>query len=150
MGDVDRTPAGLKTADQAHGFELKDLVGLYTQQVAAVNQLWAMFAATTFAAGVFALTVADSHPRWLLLAGGLGFLFFAIGHYFMVQTALLRQDKAREAIADALPDQPPAILTHYAEGKVPIESAGRVHIAIDACVLLAFVLAAVLERPGSG
>ena len=39
---------------RTNAFELRDIVNLYLQQSAAANQLWAMYAATTFAAGVFA------------------------------------------------------------------------------------------------
>jgi hypothetical protein len=141
------TPTPSAAPDKGAGFGLNELVTLYGQQTTTVNQLWAMFAATTFAAGAFAITVAEGRSKWLLAAGAAGFLFFAWGHIHMVITAVTRQEKTRLDIAGIVgPEDPaspyPGTLRHLAGQEVSKDHARNVHLAIDLCVFVAFGLAA--------
>jgi hypothetical protein len=133
-----------KAEPDADRLDLSDIVNVYLQQNAAVNQLWAMYAATTFAAGVFALTVGNQHTPWLLFPGAAGFLAFTYGHWAMVENGLERMKRAAadiEAIrtisaAAAAPEQ--SLVEHLATRVVSIKWAKICHRAIDACVLAAF------------
>jgi len=146
---TEATGGAADRVDQAaNQFALRDLVSLYQQQGAAVNQLWAMYAATTFAAGLFAFNVGgNNQAAILLIAGALGFLFFTVGHGFMVYHGVKRMQLAAEDITCILATSQADIeaksypkVVHYLAGKVRTDHAVIVHVLIDACVFAMFAV----------
>lgn len=139
---------------QAAGTDLDvpGLVSFYQQQLGSVNQLWTMFAATTFAAGLFAFNVGQGGQSVaLLLAGASGFLFFAFGHAMMVFSAMTRLNLAARHLAETLTEEERAerparsLVAYLARGERRADAL-VVHILIDACVFATF--AAQLWRLG--
>jgi hypothetical protein len=135
-------------------YGLRDLVGFYQQQLGAINQLWAMYAATTFAAGLFAFNVGnDAQAVALLGAGAIGFFVFDFGHFFMVYYGTLRLKLVAEDIgrlvgaAEGAGGAVPEILRYLARPIRPVEAA-IVHLLIDACVFAMFGMQ--LYRLGQG
>jgi fatty acid desaturase len=139
-----RSGAARSDAARAGGFGLGELVAFYMQQTNAVNQLWTMYAATTFAAGLFAFNVGNGkQSAWLLLAGAAGFLVFTLGHLLMVSHSVTRLALAAEDIASFRDpkdrDSHPRTLGYLAQ-PVSLPLSIDAHVLIDLCVLAAFAV----------
>jgi hypothetical protein len=126
-------------------FDVAALVNLFMQQSAALNQLWAMYAATTFTAGLFAFTVGgNAKTAWLLIPGAVGFFCFTFGHAQMIRSAVKRLDYAAadigRIVAQAPSDgaSPPSVLGLLAKGAPSARGAMWTHVPIDLCVFTAF------------
>ncbi|MBV9930162.1 MAG: hypothetical protein JO013_04375 [Alphaproteobacteria bacterium] len=132
----------MATKQQDDEFTLGDLVTLYLHQNGAVNQLWAIYAGATFTAGLFALN-EGANSTGFLVAGGLGFAAFTVGHAIMVWSTLNRMKIVVSDIAEisgkkASPEHP-RIIHQLARTDVGIRYAILSHLLIDVCVCGAFV-----------
>lgn len=134
------------TKGEDDGLSMSELLSLYMQQNGALNQLWAMFAATTFAAGVFAFSVGGTaNSKWMLIPGAIGFLFFATGHGVMVWHAVQRLNLVASDILAKLEAKAgargsPSVVWALARRRASLRGAMVAHIGIDICVLAAFAM----------
>ncbi|MDQ4087570.1 MAG: hypothetical protein M3177_06130 [Pseudomonadota bacterium] len=120
-------------------FQAKDVVSLYSAQNSALNQLWAMYVAATFTAGIFAVTASNAQSRTLLLAGGIGFLAFTIGHAVMVVATLRLMRAGADDIKRVLNRTDSHSCSLVRLGKAPkLWGAIVVHAVIDTCVVAAY------------
>ncbi|MBV8686736.1 MAG: hypothetical protein JOZ90_03720 [Alphaproteobacteria bacterium] len=122
-------------------FQVKDVVSLYCALNAAMNQLWAMYVVATFTAGAFAVTATNANSRILLLAGGIGFLAFTIGHEMMV-LATLRAIRAAAGDIGRAEERPGGSAASLARLARPptLLGAVAVHAVIDGCVVAAYLV----------
>ena len=128
---------GSGTATSDYG--IKEVIAVYNTQNSALKPLWTMYVVATFTAGAFAATATDAGRLALLLAGGIGFLAFTIGHFSMVMNSI---DLLNSCAADLarLPAGSDAVASLERLSR-PYSRIGAilVHLVIDACVVGAYV-----------
>jgi hypothetical protein len=129
--------------DRNPGLDLKDVVGLYLNQVSTQYALWSAFLVGVFASGGLAV----SKQLWQVhLAGAVAFLIFAAGHgYLIYQSLQLKRAASLEvglhldrntgldspALARIARTARPAIETRYFL---------ILHVAVDLCILILFAI----------
>jgi hypothetical protein len=130
-------------------FKVSNGVTLFTQQATAINSLWTLFVAATFAAASYGLSSNELSP---VAAGAvtIGFIGFAWGNWILLRQALNINLALKEDLPAALQKESPAELTHP-RPKLPFEEtisrltatanpigASRAfHLTIDACTIVA-------------
>ena len=132
------------------------LAALHAQLFAAVHNLWAIYVVATFAAAGFGSTRDDLSPA-VAAAVTIGFLAFALGHFYLLRQTLRILGGVRADIAAPQPEQKaisvaepaPKRLVHTWQKIIPIDNkpayAGVFHVVIDACVVVAIWLPILLR-----
>jgi hypothetical protein len=122
-------------------YDLADAVTSLGHYSSATGTLWGIYAAATFAASGFGISMKEDFTFWIAAFLTIGFLAFTIGHlYFIIHHVRVQRRISQEILAHLkqyprsktdFPDSIRAICG--AESKVYVSV--LTHVAIDACVL---------------
>jgi hypothetical protein len=132
-------------------FDLSHAVTSLSHYASATGTLWGIFAAATFAASGFGISMEERFTTPIALFLTIGFLAFAIGHWYFIQhhvgvqrriaTEILSYLKTSGSSATDFPDSIRAICESEVKEStlfrvLGIETSTLTHVAIDICVLL--------------
>jgi hypothetical protein len=122
-------------------FELSDAVGSLSDYSSATGTLWGIYAAATFAASGFGITMGDRFTFGIAAFLTLGFLAFAIGHFSFVWHHVKVQRTISSEVLDYLERDPcptafPQSVRAACRPDNKMAAVTITHIVIDLCVLL--------------
>src|SRR5690349_20700685 len=122
-------------------YELSDAVAAMSHYSSATGTLWGIYAAATFTASGFGLSADQRFTSDIAMLLAIGFVAFAIGHYFLV---VHHMDVQRAISADikAYLDRPIRAASPFRKSIKAISQpdnsfwwASAAHLIIDLCVL---------------
>jgi hypothetical protein len=136
-GDV----STMETERLAYDYKLTDAVNLFSQYTAMINNFWAFYAAATFAAAGYGLSLT---PLPAPVAGAIlsGFWIFAYGHLRLLRKLLSVQHSLQSDISRSLEFTrttfEPALRKLVSSAHIRWISI-TIHLAIDLCVSAALL-----------
>jgi hypothetical protein len=117
-------------------FDVKEAIDLLIKQTTAANTLWGIYAAISFTAAGFGITIRSSFPDWAVpisLLAAVGFAAFLIGHWIMLRSPI-RVIESVTLELRALQIVPfTRTIKVLLDESYKVRGSGSVHFIIDCC-----------------